>query len=326
MKTEKLIDQHFVCDIVWPARPQYDNTYESLDRFKACGFNLVSATLAGDQHNAYEALQMVANHRRQILAYADRFVLVESCADIERAQAQDKLAIMFHFEGTRPFERDIDLIEVFFKLGIRFTLLAFNQHNSAGGGATERNDPGLTSFGRRLVEEMDRVGMLLDLSHTGRRTTMDAMHVSTQPVIFSHHGADAVFPHPRNLTDEQMKACAAKGGVCGVSGASMYLGDDNCRTESVFKHIDYMAGLIGARHVGIGFDVIFNADPLNQWLRSRPDEWPFAADPAWPGAKTVVPEQLSELVEMMQTHGYTTDDIANIIGGNFYRVFAELWP
>ncbi len=325
MNPEDIIENNFACDIVWPIRPQYDNTYESLDRFKAAGFDLVSVTLAGDQHNAYEALQMVASHRQQVLTDSNRFILVESAADIERAQKEKKLAIIFHFEGTRPFERNIDLVEAFYRLGIRFNLLAFNQNNSAGGGAMEPEDPGLTAFGRRIVEEMERVGMLLDLSHTGRRTTMDAMNASTRPVIFSHHGADAIFRHPRNLTDEQMKTCAETGGVCGVTGSSMYIGDDNCRTESVFKHIDYMAELIGPQHIGIGFDVIFNAEPLNDWIRARPDEWPIATDPEWTGVKTVVPEQLVELVGIMQAHGYTNNDIVGIIGGNFHRIFTEFW-
>lgn len=323
---KELIKNSFVCDAVWPIRPQYDNTYESLDRFKGAGFDLVSVTLAGDKHNISEAVQMVAAHRRQVLARPDKFVLFETVADIARARSESKLCLMFHFEGSRLYEKNLDMIEVYFKLGVRFNLLAFNNHNSAGGGAVEDNDPGLTAYGRRVVREMDRVGMLLDLSHTGRRTTMEAMQLYTRPPVFTHQGADAVFAHPRNLTDEQMKACAARGGVCGVSGANMYLGDDDCTTEGYFRHLDYMVSLIGPEHVGLGMDILFNCKELDNFFRARPDEWPFAQDPNWPGAKTVVPEQLLALVEMMQAHGYDDASIKSILGGNFYRVFASIWP
>ena len=325
MKPRDLIEQTFVADLVWPIRPQYDNTYESLDRFRCAGFDLVSVTLAGDQHNISQAVQMVADHRHQVLSQPDKFVLFETMADLARARRDGKLCLMFHFEGTRPFERNLEMVAIYFKLGIRFTLLAFNNTNSAGGGAIEDVDPGLTTYGRRLVEEMDRVGMVLDLSHTGRRTTLDAMEVYTRPPLFSHHGADAMFSHPRNLTDEQMKACAAHGGVCGVSGANMYLGNNDCSPENVFRHVDYMVQLIGPQHVGLGLDAIFNGPALDAFFRARPDEWPFTRNPNWPGTKTFVPEDLERLVELMTDAGYGDGDISAVLGGNLLRLFEAHW-
>ncbi|MBO6638525.1 MAG: membrane dipeptidase [Roseitalea sp.] len=325
MKTRELIEKSFVCDVVWPIRPQYDNTYESLDRFRKAGFDMVSVTLAGDQHNISEAVQMVASHRRQVIDRSDRLVLFKTLGDLDRARAEGKLCVMFHFEGSRPYERNIDMIGVFFDLGIRFNLLAFNNTNSAGGGAVEAVDPGLTAYGRRVVREMDRVGMALDLSHTGRKTSMEAMALYSKPPIFSHHGSDAVFSHPRNLTDAQLKACAERGGVAGVSGANMYLGNDDCSPERLFAHIDHIAGLVGAEHIGFGFDVIFNGAELDKFFRARPEEWPFTQDPNWPGSRTFVPEQLDALVGLMVEHGYTDDQVTGIVGGNFKRVFAAHW-
>ena len=323
---QEIIDTSFVCDAVWPVRPQYDNTYESLSRFKATGFDMISVTLAGDQHNISEAVQMVASHRAQVLARPEQFVLVENVKDIHRALEEDKLALMFHFEGSRVYERNIDMIETFFRLGVRFNLLAFNQGNSAGAGAVDRSDAGLTTYGRDVVKEMDRVGMLLDLSHTGRRTSMEAMELYSKPPIFSHHGADAVFEHPRNLTDEQLKACASRGGVCGVSSANMYLGDPDCSVEMQFRHLDYMVNLIGPEHVGLGLDIILDGQALDAFFNSRPGEWPFTQDPNWRGAKTMVPEQLPELVEAMLSRGYAVADISKILGANFMRVFSAHWP
>ena len=322
---ESLIASNFVADLVWPIRPQYQNTYASLERFRRAGYDMVSVTLAGDQHNISEATQMVASHRRQVLAETDRFVLVEKLGDIDRARRENRLAIVFHFEGTRCFERNLDMVEAFFQLGIRFTLLAFNQNNEAGGGSSDLADPGLSAYGRLLVQEMDRVGMLLDISHTGRRTGLEALELYSHPCVLSHACIDALYPHPRNVTDEQIDAVAARGGIVGISGANMYHGDDECQTETLFRHLDYVSQRVGAVHVALGLDVIFDGQALTKWLRARPDEWPFAQDSAWLGTRTAVPEQLLELVGLMQAAGYKDADVVAVIGGNVLRTFEARW-
>lgn len=322
---QEILNNSFVCDMVWPIRPQYDNTYDSLMRHKKSGFNLVSVTLAGDQHNVSQAVQMVASHRKQVLDRAEDFVLVESIDDIDRAERENKLAIMFHFEGTRLLERNLDMIEAYFKLGIRANLLVFNQANSSGGGSFDNVDSGLTALGKDVVREMDRVGMLLDLSHTGRQTAMQAMELYSRPCMYSHNCVQALHDNARNVTDVQIDLCAEHDGVIGISGGSMYLGDYECKSETVFQHLDYIVQRVGPRHAGIGLDVILNGPALTNWLRARPVEWPFTTDPSWPGAATVLPEQIVDLVGLMIGAGYSEDDVVNILGNNFKRLFLNLW-
>jgi len=312
-------------DMVYPIEPWCGNNYHQLARYRDSGFNLVNLCLAGDNHNIGEAITRIAAARSYILAHPDDYLLVERVADIDRARHLGVLAIAFHLEGTRCFERKLEVIESFYKLGIRHTLLAFNQTNSVGGGCAEKNDMGLSNYGELLVRELERVGMIVDLSHTGYRTTMDAMAMAEKPCMFSHSMAAGVNPHFRNLEDDQIKACAATGGVIGMSGSGEYIGDLSCSTESIVRHIDYIAQLVGPEHIGLGLDLVFDADALNGWIRTRVDEWPQAADPDWPGFAYAKPEQLPELVDRLLQRDYSEEQVQGILGENWRRVCNSCW-
>lgn len=324
-KAARLHSESLVWDMVFPIEPWCGNGYDKLPRYRAAGFDLVSLCLAGDNHNIGEAIQRIGSARREILEQPDKYVFVQSTNDILRAKQESKLAIFFHCEGTRCFERNLDMVETFYALGIRHTLLAFNQTNSAGGGCAEKTDGGLSNYGRMLVAEMERVGMMVDLSHTGRKTGLDAMEMATHPMIFSHSVADSVHPHFRNLTDEQIRACARIGGVIGMSGSNGYLGDEKSENETIFRHIDHVAELVGPEYIGLGLDLVFDNDALNAWIRTRADEWPGADSPDWPGFSYAVPEQIPGLTQLMLDHGYDEQVIKGILGGNWMRVCQQVW-
>ncbi len=287
--------------------------------------SVLSVTLAGDNHNVGQAAAMVGEARRAIQSRPDALVHVLSVEDARRAKRDGKLGVALHFEGTRCFERNLDMIELFYALGVRHTLLAFNQTNSCGGGCAEPADGGLSCFGRSVIREMNRVGMLLDLSHTGRRTSLEALEVTTKPAVFTHSNSDAVHPHYRNLTDEQVRGAAAVGGLVGVSGSSIYLGDQASSTEAIFRHLDHFVQLVGPRHVGLGLDIMFDPSAVTEWIRKRPDEWPGADDPSWGGFNYAMPEQVLELTGVMIDHGYAVDDVKAILGGNYERICSEVW-
>lgn len=322
---ERIHRDALVWDMVWPLEPWCGNDWDQLKHFRAAGHNVVSITLAGDNHSISEATQRVAAARKEVLSRADDWQLIERAGDVLRAKEAGKLGVAFHFEGTRCFERNLDMIETFYKLGVRHTLLAFNQVNSAGGGCAEKSDGGLSNYGRLLVVEMERVGMLLDLSHTGRRTSLDALEIATSPAIFSHSNSDALAPHFRNLTDEQALACAASGGLVGVSSSNEYLGVATAGAEAIFRHIDYFVELLGPDHVGVGFDVVFDADALSEWIRTRPDEWPGKDDPAWPGFNYGRPDQLPRVTAMMLDRGYDEVSVRKILGDNYLRICSAVW-
>lgn len=318
-----------VWDNVWPVDlkggERFGNDWAQLDRFARAGVTVLGVTLAGDNHNVAQAIELVAWARRHLLAHPERYILIETVDDALRAHAAGKLGVTLQFEGTRCFERNLDLIDLYYQLGIRQTLLAFNNSNSVGGGCAERNDGGLTSFGRRFVQQLQATGMLVDLSHVGRRTSLEALEMATRPMVFTHSNAFAIHASFRNIHSDQVKACAATGGLVGVSGSSEYLGDALCRTETVFRHLDYFVQLVGPDHVGIGFDVVFDGAALSQWIRGRADEWPMAADANWPGFRYAMPEQLRALTELMLDHGYGEAAVLKILGENYVRVCRASW-
>ena len=314
-----------VWDMVWPWEPWVGNDFDKLPDFKAAGTDVLSVTLAGDNHNIHEAVTRVAETRSILSRMTDTAALCENTGDIRRAVDSGKLAVLLHFEGTRCFERRLDMVEVFYKLGVKHTLLAFNNANSAAGGLMENDDAGLTAFGRELITEMERVGMMLDLSHVGHRTAMEAIEHATKPCVFTHSNVNSVFKHPRNLGDDEMKACASTGGLVGIASSSMYHSASPSMAESLFEHLDHMVELLGPEHVGIGMDIIFNTAPMLDWMRSRTNEWPEAADPDWPGIRTITLGEIPELVQCMVKAGYPEDAIRNILGGNYMRIGAALW-
>mgnify|MGYP001794170688 CR=1 FL=1 len=326
-EAQAIVRDALVWDNVWPVDlkglESYDNGWDKLDRFADAGVNVLGVTLAGDNHNITEAIDLIAWARAKILAHPDKYILAESVNDIINAENENKLAIYFQFEGMRCFERNLDMIGAYRKLGIMQTILAFNNSNSIGGGCAEEYDGGLTNLGRTFVDKLQAGGIFIDLSHVGRRTSLQAMERATKPTAFTHSTADAIRPCFRNVTDEQIKAVAETGGLVGVSGSSEYLGDQACTSETLFKHIDHTVQLVGPTHAGIGLDVVFNPAPLSAWARTRPEEWPMTLDPNWPGFNYAKPEQIVDLTALMLSAGYSTVDVKNILGENYIRVFKQ---
>jgi len=324
-RARRLLERALVWDMVWPWEDICDNTVADLARFKAAGYNVISVTLAGDNHNLSQAITRICAFRAAAQADAS-LMLCSSTSDIDRAVADGKLAVLLHLEGTRCFERNLDAVEAFSMLGIRHALLAFNNANSAGGGCMDLVDGGLTAYGRRLIRRLESLGVLVDLSHTGHKTLLEALGYAGNPCIFSHSNVDALFAHPRNLSDEEIKACAACGGVIGISGSTMYHAPSDDLPQSVFAHIDHIAQLVGVEHVGLGLDTMRSTALFNDYMRARPDEWPDASCPGGTNVHTLQPEQLSDVMAHLIDAGYPDSAIIKVLGGNFRRVCETTWP
>jgi membrane dipeptidase len=193
-----------------------------------------------------------------------------------------------------------------------------------GDGCHERTDAGLSRFGMELVAEMERVGMIVDCTHTGMRTTMDVMEVATKPVMFSHSNPRALCDHERNITDEQIRACAAGGGVIGVTGPANFLGQNDISPEMVFRHVDYIAKLVGHDHVGFGFDYVADVNVTRAIVRANPSKYPREKyDPDTIGFTP--PEVMSQVTEQMLLHRYSEADVRSILGQNWLRIARECW-
>lgn len=322
-----------VCDMLLPFMYGADEPkYRTLERMAASGYGFVSLTVAVDWHSLEYTIHALARERAYFRAHDNRYVLVDTVDDIVKAKAESKLAVAFHFQGTNPLQSDADMIEPYYRLGVKHMLMAYNQKNAVGDGCYERHDGGLSKFGRIVVREMNRVGMLVDLSHTGYRTCRDVFEVSSAPVCFTHSNPLALWDNPRNIGDDLISACAASGGVVGVNGIGLHMGDNDSSTEMICRQIDHIADLAGAEHVGIGLDYVYDNVALMV---------DFASHPAWMpdgdvGAKATrgyepkdvafaSPEQLPELTEMLLKRGYPEEAIRGILGKNWLRVLRKVW-
>jgi membrane dipeptidase len=233
----------------------------------------------------------------------------------------------FDIEGANAVGDQLSLVQAYHALGVRWMLLAYNRNNLAGGGCQD-DDPGLSGFGRALIAEMERVGIVLCLSHTGHRTARDALALATRPVIFSHSNPAAVHAHPRNIPDELIRACAATGGVIGINGVGSFLGrvdgGSDLRSETFARHIDHVVQLVGPAHVSIALDYVFDMGELETYFEKMkhtfPPEMGYSARPGF-----VPPEQLAEIVQVLMNQGYREADLALILGGNLMRVARQVW-
>lgn len=273
-----------------------------------------------------EALPRVRHWRSGIEA-TRRLFLVASPADLS-ALGDGRLGITFHFQNTTPLGDDLGLLEVYGELGLRMVQLTYNHRNLVGGGCMDPEDRGLTSFGRDLVAEMNRLGMVIDLSHTGRRTTLEAIEASDHPTVFSHSNVRELFDHPRNIDDDQIRAVAERGGLVGVNAVSSFLrtGGVGANRADLLDHIDYLAERIGPERVCLGLDFWTDASPdFAEWTRAgvwTADD--LSEHVTWPRG-IAGPGHFPRLAEGLARRGYSSGEIAAIMGNNWVRLFRTVW-
>ncbi|NMN98052.1 membrane dipeptidase [Antrihabitans stalactiti] len=258
-----------------------------------------------------------------------RFDTVRTVDDIVSAVANDKIALAFDLEDSGPLEGDLSNVAHFYDLGVRSLLPTYNHANAAGCGCLDSNDTGLTAYGRDLVREMNQVGMFVDGSHCSRQTGLDLAATSARPTIYSHSNFASLWAHPRNITDDQARACADTGGVVGINGVGIFLGvngpgDDARRLEAMADQIEYGVNLLGISHVGVGSDYSFDHADFNLMLATNPEAF-SAAYTSWGPLHWVPPEDTLTLDAVLRVRGHDDDAIAAVMGGNFMRIAREVW-
>lgn len=261
-----------------------------------------------------------------------RLLLVETGDDIGRAKAEGKLGLIFGFQGVSgKIEQDPNLLRVFHRLGVRVVQLTYNERDPIGCGCLEPVDTGLTQYGRVVVRELNHLGILVDLSHAGERTSLDVMTVSRAPVAITHANVRALCDNPRNVTDEQLRALTQNGGVLGITVYSPF-----CETrpgvrptvEDYVTHVDYVAQHFGIDHVGIGSDIFEAESPLRYecFFRVRYPEVVRGYGMAERHARGLEEMAcLPRITEALVNRGYPEEDIHKVLGGNFLRVFRAAW-
>jgi len=282
--------------------------------------DFVSINIGMDMDTFDKVIQVLAGFRNYIKSHPDEYLLAHSVRDIQKAKETNKIAIAFDLEGSEPLNGNLNLISFYYDLGVRQMLLAYNKDNRASGGCME-GKIGLTDFGEQVIAEMNRVGMIVDVSHMGYRATMETFETSIAPVIFSHSNPLGVHENARNISDEQIKACAETGGVVGINGIGDFLG--GTKSETVVDHIEYVIDLVGPEHVGLGLDYVIDKKELVEYIESYPDRFP--PDQIQNYLAFVEPEQTQEITELLLARDHSKKVVRGILGENFLRIAEQVW-
>lgn len=311
-----LWDQH--CCL--PLSPQAD--VGELARYNRPGGSFVSANVGYSPHAYGFVLSLLDAFRRGVAA-DERLLLAASIGDIVSARDGGRVAVAFDLEDSGPLEGRLERVQELYDLGVRTMLPTYNRRNAAGSGCLDVVDGGLTEYGRALVREMNAVGMVVDGSHGGLRTGLDLCEASEQPVIYGHACMRGVWEHPRNITDQQARACAETGGVIGITGVGIFLGPNDASIDAMVRHIDYAVDLVGPEHVGLSTDFVFDDDGLDL---GPDDDYLFDESyTRWGEIEYLPPERLLEVEDALRERGYKAEDILAILGGNFLRVAEQVW-
>ncbi len=281
-------------------------------------------TFEGVFHN-YAFLTYMIEHR------PDLFLKVLKARDIERAYKENKKGIIINLQNLEPIGSDLEMLELFYMLGIRVGQLTLNTKNLIGTGSMALRDRGLTEFGKEVIDRMKKLGIVVDISHCGPKTSLDAAEYARFPIMATHTSAKSVYDHPRAKNDELFKAIAEKHGYIGVLMIQGFISKSlHPKISEWLDHVDYLVELVGADHVGIGSDFFGSDLPIP--LAQRIDQFmsKLGMGPEHGGSFEYKSEgfdsytKFPNLIEGLISKGYSDSEIQKIAGGNFLRVFKTI--
>lgn len=324
-------DGSIVIDAVCPLvrdDPQY------IDWYREGGVTAIAPTIASVESSKVAFARLGVWHRW--LRERGDLLLVRTASDVETAKASGRLGVYFHFQGTDPIEDNLELIDAYKALGVGVIQLAYNVKNRVGDGCEERTDAGLSHFGVKLIQRLNQSRVIVDCSHTGLRTSLDAIECSSAPVILSHSNPASVHASRRNVHNDLIDAIARSGGVIGMVGfPAMVASTREPSLDEFLAHIDAVIDRVGIDHVGLGLDYyrgqseVASDESAQQTYRDmvRSGVW----GPSYPppphhypaGIKT--PRTLSNLTRRLLEHGYKETDVRKILGENWLRVMRNVW-
>lgn len=300
-------------------------------RFKDSGINAFHIAVGVGGADPYlSALRFIASWNGFLANHDQWLMRVDGAADLDRLKNSGKVGVILGVQNSEHFRNPAD-VEYFRSLGQRVSQLTYNTRNLIGNGATERRDDGISDFGVAIIERMNRVGMAVDVSHCGDRTTLDAFEVSKKPVLITHSNCRALAPgHPRCKTDEAIKKMAASGGVMGITSVRMFVKNDEPTTiEHFLDHFDHVKKLVGVEHLGVGSDIDLDGyDDMpaeeNRRLRGAyKGSYGFREKIDIEGIDH--PKRTFDLAEGLIRRKYADREIELVLGGNFKRALAQIW-
>lgn len=267
-------------------------------------------------------------------SYQNKAVIAKSLKEIVQAKKQRKVAVIPSLEAATALENEIDRVDILYGFGIRCMGITYNEANTLGSGLSEEKDGGLTLFGKRVVQRMNRLGMAIDISHCGDETSMDVLRLSQQPVLITHAGARALWNTPRMKSDDILRACKETGGVIGILAAPNTTLTKKYPThnlDAIMAHFEYIVDLVGIDHVGFGPDTFYGDHVALQHAvdaklsigKSHSGER-FDESSCVDGVENPT-EAMRNIVSWLVRHGYADDDIAKVTGGNVIRALQQIW-
>ena len=284
-------------------------TGDNFQRLRGSGIEVFHPAVAFETGQSYEITRAwFAKWNRLITEHPNYFVRVDGSNDLARARQDGKIGIILGMQDANHL-RGVDDVDEFYRMGQRLTQLTYNGENQLGGGCKLQQDRGLTAFGGQVVARMNSVGMAIDVSHCGQRTSLDAISASKKPVLITHSNCRALAPGvPRCKSDEVIRAAARSGGVLGITSVRRFVSTkDPVTLEDVLDHFDHAARLVGVEHVGVGSDFDLDAHPAYDI----------------PGLNNA--NRIYELTDGLLRRGYTSTHLSLILGGNFQRALQQIW-
>ena len=331
-----------------PYAPMVPNFEAVCDHVRRGGVNAVHVTLherSADGWGWASVIRAFSVWLERCHNHPGAIHLATRAGDIRQAGEDGRLALLCGIQNGVCIDDDLERLLTLWRLGVRVVQLTYNTRNQIGDGCREVSDQGLSAFGRDAVRRMNEVGLAIDLSHCSPKTTMDSVRISGVPVTATHVGARALYPHPRNKTDDELRAIADSGGVIGVIGVPLFLrreGPDSI--DDMFEHMEYIADLVGIDRVGVGHDnfVHPNADHFRANDRIGFATGTEGLEKLMPADELPSPERWSSYHQArlagfagiaewpnwtrgLVARGYTDAEIEGVLGQNWLRLFASLW-
>ena len=298
--------------------------------FRSSGITAFHNAIGIGGASAYDdALEFLAAWSGFVGRNTEVFSLVGRAQDIDHAKSKQKIAVIMGLQNADEFREPKD-VKAFYELGLRCAQMTYNSQNLIGSGSTDRIDGGISDYGVAIIKAMNDVGMLIDVSHSGDRTTLDAIELSPKPIAFTHSNCRALNNHPRLKTDEAIRKLAAKGGVMGITGVRNFVKNKEPTTvEDIVDHIDHVVKLVGIEHVGIGTDSDLMgydhmpADQYKQLKAGYKSSYAFRDKIDTDGFNH--PRKMYDLTAALVRRGYSDSNIQAVLGGNFRRLLGSTW-
>jgi membrane dipeptidase len=310
------------------------NQDEITKLIRESGVTALKSTLGGAIGNFEAAVEDIAYAQQLMEKRADLFLNVRTSADLDRARKEQKLGVIYSFESPNMLEDKIERIEMFRGLGVRVMQLTYNRRTPFGVGCLDGDTEGLTELGRKAIAKMNELGVALDLSHSNTKTTAEGIAASTKPPLITHAGCRAVYMHPRNKEDRELKALADKGGVVGIYMLPYITASPKQpMLDDYLQHLEHALKVCGEDHVGVGSDVpFFTVDDSDLQEMKKSAEKRKADGIAAPGEDrpTYIPDlntprKMELIAGALLKRGQKSAVIEKIMGANFKRVFGEIW-